>query len=357
VSEVSRLVLDSVQQDVWWPHAPGFMHSRAEWKRAIDYSVSLHAELPFAVQVRRASWAAQVPAAIAGELEAIERRDRMRLALLDLELDAALEALLGAGIPVLVLKGADVARRFYPERILRPMGDIDLLVPQADYQRAWSVLGQAGFAATEKRYAHCFRSALARSAGGPSIDLHFGLIEGDSPGRLAALWRRSVRDALPGLPSVVRALSAEDCLVYTLRHCAVLHVLEGPVWLADLHWIIVRNPVLDWRFVMAELEATRSRAAAWFVFRILRADWGTPVPREVLEMLGQNAGLLRRAAALLRRRGASWFPVNGRGPFWMMGSRYLLRENAWEALRYAHARWRRKRRELDADRLSNPGPL
>src|SRR4051812_5676632 len=104
MSEVSRLVLDSVQEAVWWPQAPSFVRSRDGWEQAIDFSVSLHVELPFAVQVQRASWAGEVPPAVAAKLAALERRERMRLALLDFELEAALEALLGAGIPVLALK-------------------------------------------------------------------------------------------------------------------------------------------------------------------------------------------------------------------------------------------------------------
>ena len=56
------------------------------------------------------------------------------------ELRPLLLALRAAGIPVIVLKGAYLAEQVYRNIALRPMGDIDLLVPASLAREAWRVI-------------------------------------------------------------------------------------------------------------------------------------------------------------------------------------------------------------------------
>src|SRR6185436_11185739 len=51
----------------------------------------------------------------------------------------------GAGIDVLVLKGAALAQLVYPQPVLRPMRDIDILVRASDVYRAYALLPKIGF--------------------------------------------------------------------------------------------------------------------------------------------------------------------------------------------------------------------
>src|SRR5262249_16920252 len=57
----------------------------------------------------------------------------------------ALRALRDASIDTLVLKGAAVASLYYPDHGLRPMGDVDVLVPTSQRQAAMTALGKAGW--------------------------------------------------------------------------------------------------------------------------------------------------------------------------------------------------------------------
>ena len=58
-----------------------------------------------------------------------------------------LAAFQSEGIPVLLLKGAALAYLVYPRPVLRPMRDIDLLVPPQDAPRAQAALRTLGFTA------------------------------------------------------------------------------------------------------------------------------------------------------------------------------------------------------------------
>ncbi len=62
------------------------------------------------------------------------------------ELREVLAALAGAGLPVLLLKGAALAYTLYPEPHLRERCDTDLLLPSRDEaERAWRVLQTLGY--------------------------------------------------------------------------------------------------------------------------------------------------------------------------------------------------------------------
>ncbi len=99
-------------------------------------------------------------------------------------LKMVLEALSAGRTPVIVLKGAALAETVYPERALRPMADIDLLIREEDLEKAECQLRDIGYEVahdpqtkTELRTRHhhwVFRSARP-VAGGIPIELHWSL--------------------------------------------------------------------------------------------------------------------------------------------------------------------------------------
>lgn len=69
----------------------------------------------------------------------------LRVIYCHLEVHEVLEA---EKIPHVFLKGA-ASGEFYPDPFLRTMGDVDVLVPESEFDRAGSALCEAGFAASE----------------------------------------------------------------------------------------------------------------------------------------------------------------------------------------------------------------
>jgi hypothetical protein len=69
-----------------------------------------------------------------------------RNTLLYQELHGVLSALQGMGSQVIVLKGAALAETVYPDRVLRPMSDIDLLVRPEEIARIEDTLIDLGYA-------------------------------------------------------------------------------------------------------------------------------------------------------------------------------------------------------------------
>jgi len=86
-----------------------------------------------------------VPRDLAARLRGDLLDDRMGRARLDAAGAAALEALRDAGLSPVLLKGAALGVLVYPEPWLRPMSDVDLLLPRDALGRALEALGDAGF--------------------------------------------------------------------------------------------------------------------------------------------------------------------------------------------------------------------
>ena len=131
--------------------------------------------------------------------------------------------LLASSIEPMLVKGW-AAASLYPERALRPYGDIDLCVRPADYERAAAVL-------------------TGPDATGCWVDLHNGFSELKDR-TVAQLFERS--RLVPLDNEQVRVLSGEDHLALLAIHF-LKHGAWRPLWLCDIAAAIERLPVdFDW---------------------------------------------------------------------------------------------------------------
>jgi len=81
-------------------------------------------------------------------LEKVRRTVNRNLELADVEKEV-LGALRSGGVPALVMKGSSCSAR-YPSPELRTGGDIDLFIPETDFQRALEVIRSAGIECSSK---------------------------------------------------------------------------------------------------------------------------------------------------------------------------------------------------------------
>jgi hypothetical protein len=169
----------------------------------------------------------------------------------------AVRPLTGAGLEPVVFKGPAVATR-YPGPGLRPMEDIDLLLPRPDHPRALRALGAAGWKVVREGGGDRYDTVL-RHAEVPSLvlELHYGL-EGTSQRVTAldpgALWERRQPLDCAGTPAF--GLPLADELVVLAAHAGKPH--HGFVrlmWIADLAMIVgdaaERGAPVDWDRVRA----------------------------------------------------------------------------------------------------------
>jgi hypothetical protein len=185
------------------------------------------------------------------------------LLLIPRAVDLAVRPLTDAGLEPVVFKGPAVAAR-YPEPGLRPMEDIDLLLPRADHERALHALRGAGWEVVRAAGADLYDTALTHHDV-PSLflELHYGL-EGTSQRVTAldpgALWER--RQPLLCAGTAAFGLPPADELVVLAAHAGKPHHgFVRLVWIADLAMIVgdaeVHGVAVDWDRVRAAADAGR----------------------------------------------------------------------------------------------------
>ncbi len=154
------------------------------------------------------------------------------------------------GVEVMIFKGASLALAFYQRPALRPMGDVDIIVPAHDYERANAILQEIGW---RYRYEDDARLLTEHScdyinATGQAIDLHVRtLLEVRNPAFDDGVFRRAQSFNWRGME--VRIPSPEDealiGMVSAMRELGAVRLL----WILDLARIIAASPRFDWRGV------------------------------------------------------------------------------------------------------------
>lgn len=220
------------------------------------------------------------------------------------ELGRVIGALRHAGIPALALKGIVLAYTIYPDSSLRPMSDLDLLVPPGKRERALEVLQELGFEYPEigMNRDHCWRLGPEQEFA-PGLGLRDAriLVEVHSqlecsepvlPIPIQEFWTRSVDVDLNGLR--VRTLSPEDSLFHLCLHQSRSHLFEkGLLPLIDVGLLIDSHKEWHWSRIAAK--SIRCGCAAWMylTLRTARDLTGASVPESFLQMLPRPAELRR----------------------------------------------------------------
>ncbi len=167
------------------------------------------------------------------------------------------------GLQPVVYKGPAVAAR-YPEPGLRPMEDIDILLPAADHGRALELLQGAGWRVARAGGSGHYDTVLLHDrVPSVSLEVHYGLEHGSERVTAldpAALWARRVPMDCAGTPAY--GLAPADELVVLAAHAGKpFHGFMRLVWIADLAMIVGettgRGVPVDWDEVRAV--ATRAQ--------------------------------------------------------------------------------------------------
>jgi hypothetical protein len=204
-----------------------------------------------------------------------------------------LQALAAAGIETMVLKGAPLAIETYAEPGVRPMNDIDIMVPAPSAQRAASVLQKAGFRARRYprglgRAQEIFHALGFANEGGVGIDLHWYLIEEcRHPGADDLFWEESHPLEIGGVPT--RALSPTDQLLHVCAHGSRWDPVPPIRWAADAHVLISRNAEsIDWAHLVREARRRRLTLNIGGCMAYLREELDATVPEAVVEQLRRS---------------------------------------------------------------------
>ncbi len=238
----------------------------------------------------------------------------------------ALHALHERAIPTVLLKGSYLSFHAYPEPSLRPMGDLDLLVPDGRMRDARDALLSRGYTIRslqewsdwEAHRLHRHPPPLMRE-GCLTIELHSGLETCEPPFRLPMdeVWQ-SARPADPPFDKAL-GLSPENLLLHVATHMGRSHLLGSSlVRICDVaQWSARFGREVDWDGLMARARTGGVLQFVHAALELARRLLHAPVPREALnevpsardlaavdraaELLEENPSILTASIALTRR--------------------------------------------------------
>ena len=247
------------------------------------------------------------PAAVRSELEAA-LSDQVALEHLQrLEIARVLDGLASAGVRPLLMKGAALAYSVYPDPVLRPHDDIDLLIRESDRRRTDKALAALGYI------------ALTEGGGWLSFSqAHFGFTDRFGIRHTCDLhWRIAnplvFRDmvtfdefdaaavAVPRISPYARTFGLAHALFVSCVH-RIAHHLDGEVlvWIYDIHLLVDAAGADELK--RFETLATRAGACAVCARGLDAAAqyFGTRIPPDLSRALAAGAARGEASAAFLR---------------------------------------------------------
>lgn len=169
------------------------------------------------------------------------------------ELTQVLEALSGAAIPVMVLKGADIAETQYIRPELRHYSDIDLMVHPQDLQATFAIFEQLGYRYyQEYRFEPLSRERAAfvymkeHEVGYLLFEIHISPHSNEMGVSFdpVQMWQRARPITVASVD--VYGMGLEDMLIYLCWHYRS-HTFSRLLWLYDIAVMLIRcGEQLDW---------------------------------------------------------------------------------------------------------------
>jgi hypothetical protein len=196
------------------------------------------------------------------------------------------------GVPTLVLKGAALTVLFYGDRGVRPMADLDVLVPRDVAEHAVDVLRADGWEFGRRRSGGPLHELLpARHSvmlrrGSDELDVHWHPFSESKQTDLdAAFWELAV-DLEIGARQT-RALAPADQLLHTFVHGLRYNPVPPLRWIADAH-VVVRSSGagVDWDRLVGLAEQCRLVAPVSAAVAYLHRQFPGVVPEPVVEAVG-----------------------------------------------------------------------
>lgn len=191
------------------------------------------------------------------------------------------QALHNAGIRVMLLKGGALILKYYQDRGVRPMNDIDLLIEKQHVRHAidilsglgWQDSGQQNFDLSLNRYPTI--TLLGRH--GFELDLHWNIMtEYGNQDFSSNLWQASSIFNFQGVP--IFLLGAEDQIMHNCAHGVKWNELPPIRWIPDVLAILNTESDLSWTSLALKCRERKLTMPVRSCLRYLKSNFNAPVP-------------------------------------------------------------------------------
>jgi len=217
---------------------------------------------------------------------------RLRARATRTEIAGVLRAISGAGVPVIALKGTFLAEHVYDDEALRPMGDLDLLVPAERAEDAAAAVLALGYrwdeSSSTRAVDYATHHHLRRLVldGRLPVELHRALTRADVSWRVDPrdLWRRAQPARVRGVDAL--ALAPEHLLLHLVLHAATHRFVVPLLAIEDIALVAERlAPTDGWPRFVDVAHAARAGGLAYATLALARTLLAARIPDAALAAL------------------------------------------------------------------------
>jgi hypothetical protein len=243
------------------------------------------------------------------------------------QLERSLNCLAENGIPVIVLKGAALLLSVYTNVALRPMVDLDLLIPFDSLDDALESLDRLGYSRHEP-FPIYDESGLfwnkmlldSENASVLELELHWHVL--DNPYYAQRIRAQELNDRtipLSGNDVVTRGLSPEDQIIHLCSHNLYHHLGRFKRAAVDVAFVAsFYESTLDWDRLLRNAVENDMIMAAQVTLIPAAIEWYAPIPDRIISALhryrpsfierffvtSQRSGFLKEFRTLITLPGA-----------------------------------------------------
>ena len=240
----------------------------------------------------------QVPAPVAPHLQGALLVAKRHREAVEWEIVQIRQALDGAGLPLILLKGAAYLAAGLPAADGRSFSDIDILVPKARLGQAESALMMHGWisshhSAYDDHYYRAWMHELPPMQHGKRmtvVDVHHAILPETASSKPDSARLISAARALPGRPGVM-TLQPIDMVVHSACHLFHEEELEkGLRDLTDLDALLrgFSDEPDFWPALLARAQELDLGRVVFYALRYAHRLLGSPVPPQAMELARQS---------------------------------------------------------------------
>ncbi|WP_234569216.1 nucleotidyltransferase family protein [Rhodohalobacter sp. 614A] len=226
---------------------------------------------------------------VEGRLKGIYRQAWIKNQQLFYKTGTVLETLHKTGIKTAVLKGIALTEWVYKNYGIRPMADMDILVPFTEAHHAIDVLKNTGFVLQDTHLLQhnldYGRGIAFKDADNTEIDLHWHAISHAHENiEITDFWDEVIPIEIAGVKTHI--FSATDNLFHTIVH-GIRKNPEPPIrWVADAVTIINSKDVsVDWQRLLLYSQKLRVYLQIKEALLYIKKHFGADIPREVIDQI------------------------------------------------------------------------
>lgn len=224
---------------------------------------------------------------VKADLAASHKKATLRSLMLQREIVLLHQIFKKANIPYVALKGAFLAFHAYPQPALRPLRDVDILVPKDRTLEAYQVLLDGGLSRTVfgpgnpeaamRAWHHL--PPLRAASGQITVELHSRLSDHERDGILQAdpsdtteFWDRCIE--MPLANHAITFQSPTDLLLHLIEHAVYHHKFSnGPLLLSDLAYL-VNTQKIDWKLLLDLANKGHQTRGCLLALKLTQRYWG-----------------------------------------------------------------------------------